>query len=83
MSQKIGLKSGTCPQCRSGEVYCADKTTFDLNSRKQIPLSVLKFFCVEIYTCVNCGLIEEYMIDKHLQDEKRIGKIKESWKKIL
>jgi C4-type Zn-finger protein len=75
------LKSGTCPQCGSKEIY-TDSQQPNRGERSQIPVSSFKWLLTKYYVCISCGYFEEYIREKELKDEKTIAKIKDNWKKV-
>lgn len=74
-------ESGKCPQCGASEIY-TDANMPSRGDRCSIPIDLWTGFYVHTYVCINCGYFEEYMIDKDLQNEKKMNKIRETWKKI-
>ena len=68
-----------CPNCGSTEIYRNKGRNFGY--RGTIHIDFWTAFFVKVYVCVDCGYSEEYIEDKHLKDQKRMGKIKSKWQK--
>lgn len=81
MPKKAGIKSGTCPQCGSSEVYFYPTALFNVE-RAYLSIGPLKRIKLESYLCTSCGHFEEYLCDKNLEDKKTIETVKKKWKKV-
>jgi C4-type Zn-finger protein len=81
MTKMPSLKSGTCPQCASQEVYTTQGNYIN-NYRSHIMISTLKQMRTDTYICTACGYFEEYLMEDDLHDPKKIQKIKQNWKKV-
>ena len=79
--QDNSLKIGNCPRCSSIEVY-TDTIYTKSSERMILPVSGFHRIYFDIYICVSCGYFEEYVAEKDLKDEKKIGKIKKNWKRV-
>lgn len=75
------LKSGTCPKCSSKEVY-TDKELVKRGERMQLLVSSWKWFFLDTYICLTCGHFEEHIRETELRDEKKIEKVRKTWKKV-
>jgi len=76
------MKSGTCPKCGSNEVY-TDRDLLKRGERMQLVISSWKTIFLDTYICLTCGYFEEHIPEKDLKDEKLIGKIRETWKRVI
>lgn len=73
-------KTGTCPKCSSLKVY---KKALITERRAMIKVSILTYFTVDVYVCLDCGYLEEYMTEKDLANDEVKGKIREKWDKNI
>jgi Zn ribbon nucleic-acid-binding protein len=74
-------KTGICPKCNSSEIYTNSKDV-PLGDRASLTLSTWIGAIVEAYVCLSCGFLEEYMRPNDLLNEKKIDKIRSTWRKI-
>ena len=72
--------SNKCPKCNHSEIY-TDASFGNRHSRSAIGISNWSRIRVEVYICMNCGLIEEFVATSDLSDSKKMEKIKKNWKK--
>lgn len=73
------MKSGTCPNCGSSDVYAGTNITFKGGryGSNTVPISAWYGAMLDNYVCVNCGYLESY-----ISDRARLDKIKEKWVKV-
>lgn len=70
-----------CPKCKSYEVYTdANKTMKGQRSYSNI--STFTTFRVDLYLCLSCGYVEEYMSNRNLNDQSKIEKIRKHYQKV-
>jgi predicted nucleic-acid-binding Zn-ribbon protein len=67
------MREGTCPQCRSGEIY---RSPTDLGMGR-MPIANMRAVSVATYVCAACGYMEHYVDDPH-----GLRKIAEKWHKV-
>lgn len=72
--------SNKCPKCNSSEIY-SDESFGNRGGRSAIGISNWSRIFVTAYVCTNCGLVEEYVDKRDLENSKKIDKIKKNWKK--
>jgi predicted nucleic-acid-binding Zn-ribbon protein len=72
-------KSGKCPKCGSTEVY-TDGKQVRRGERCIIPVTSWTRIYLNTYICTSCGYVEEYA---EKIDEKKMKKIKETWKRVF
>ena len=70
-----------CVKCGSTEIYTNEGQS-KAGDRVVIPVSSWGRLFVSTYMCADCGYFEEYIENEHLQDPKKIAKLKENWKKL-
>jgi len=76
--------TGTCPKCNSTEVY----TNSNLPSRGDRSVmaggggSMSGRLFIDVVLCTECGYFEEYVRPEDLANEKKMEKLKGSWRKI-
>jgi len=75
-------KTGQCPKCKSTDVVTNEDMTKH-GERSVIMISAFKNIRVSNYICLNCGLIEEHIAQKSMQDSGKMDKIRANWKKYL
>lgn len=68
-----------CPKCSGTEIYTDD--SFRVSKRSNLGISNWLQIRVSAYICMNCGFIEEYVTKSDLTNSKKLGKIKENWKR--
>lgn len=70
-----------CPKCQSKEIYtnAGDRKAGD---RIRMPIDNWTGFMIDMYFCIQCGYIEEYIEEKSLNQEKTINKIKVHFKAL-
>ncbi|MFT5780464.1 MAG: putative nucleic-acid-binding Zn-ribbon protein [Crocinitomicaceae bacterium] len=78
-------KSGVCIKCNCSEVY-SNQNEHPRGERSVMAgpggkISTRLF--IQVYICLDCGYFEEYVEDSDLTNEKKISKIKSSWKKVV
>ena len=67
------MRDGTCPQCRSSEVYHSPS---DLGMDR-MPIANMRADSVAMYVCIACGYMEHYV-----DDPNGLRKIAEKWHKV-
>jgi len=72
----------TCPKCSSKEVY-TNAGLVKRGERCSLPVTSWTSIFVDIYICLQCGFVEEYITDKELANKEKINKIKNEFKKII
>jgi predicted nucleic-acid-binding Zn-ribbon protein len=73
-------KNKVCPKCASTEVYNNSQRRTK-GHRSYITINAWAGLSIDSYICLECGYIEEYLSEKHLQNLKRMTKIKKTWQK--
>ena len=73
------MKSGKCPKCGSGEIYCGDDIhpkagPFASNS---VPVSLTSIASLDNYVCTQCGYLESY-----IADNSKLREIYIKWRKV-
>jgi len=68
------MKSGTCPKCKSEEVYCDDGAK---HWRPQIVVGVATSLQTHLYICRTCGYCEWYAVTGH-----DLSRVKEKYRKV-
>ena len=72
--------TGICPKCNSNQVY-TNKDNLRRGDRCKIPIKGMYSQFAEVYVCLDCGFIEEYLsFDSFI--EKNVKRIKEKWTKV-
>jgi hypothetical protein len=75
------LKSGTCPQCNSTDVYTnAGKPK--IGDRMVVAVTGWRHYSLDTYICCNCSHFEEHIPEKEFKDPKVMEKIRKMWKKV-
>ena len=75
-------KTGICPKCNASEIYTNSKEK-PRGERSSIPLSAwASYLTVTTYICLECGFVEEYITPNDLLNEKKIEKIRTTWRKV-
>lgn len=74
-------ESKMCPKCQGTEIYC-DAGMTKSGERGYIPVSSWSKMFLDVYLCITCGYLEEYMQESDLKTEKIRAKLKENWRKI-
>ena len=74
-------KSGQCPKCNSYEVF-TNSESIKYGERAYISINGWRRFKVDVYVCVQCGYLEEYVSKKSMEDSKVMERIKENFKKV-
>ena len=79
------MKKGTCIKCSGANVY----TNARLTPRGERTFmagddsgKMSRRLFIEVVVCADCGYFEEYVIPQDLSDEKKMERLKSSWKKI-
>ncbi|WP_338768620.1 hypothetical protein WAF17_08180 [Bernardetia sp. ABR2-2B] len=72
-------KTGICPKCNSTEVYY-ERTT--RSERNLIYISTFGQIRFDLYACIECGYIEEYIADEYLENRGKMDTISLNWKKV-
>ena len=67
------MREGTCPKCRSGEIY---RSPTDLGMGR-MAIAIMRAVTVATYVCAACGCIEHYV-----DDPNGLRKIAEKWHKV-
>ena len=67
------MRDGTCPQCRSSEVYHSPS---DLGMGR-MPIANMRAVSVATYVCTACGYMKYYV-----DDPNDLRKIAEKWHKV-
>lgn len=68
----------TCPKCQSAEIY-TDAGLSKSGDRSSIPVSSWSKVFVDVYVCLSCGYMEEYM---DFKDAAVLDKLKKNWKPL-
>jgi hypothetical protein len=69
-----------CPKCQHTEIY-TNAGMSKSGERGYIPISSWSKLFFDVYLCVACGYVEEYISDEDLKNEKSMEKIRGNWKK--
>lgn len=69
-----------CPKCQGTEIY-TNTGLSKSGERGYVPISTWSKLFFDVYLCISCGYVEEYVSDADLKNEKSMGKIKENWRK--
>ena len=72
--------SGKCPKCNSNEIYC-DAELPKRGDRASIAISSWSKLFIDVYVCISCGYVEEYVENNDLNDSKKMEKLKSNWGK--
>lgn len=72
--------TGVCPKCQ-GSVY-TNKGNSNYGDRCAMMGGGSNRLFIEVYACFNCGYIEEYIVKEDLENEKKMNKISDKWKKV-
>jgi predicted nucleic-acid-binding Zn-ribbon protein len=72
----------TCPKCSSKEVY-TNSELMKRGDRCSLPITSWSWVYVDIYICLACGYVEEYITNKDLKNQDKMAKIKKEFKKII
>ncbi|TNF46616.1 MAG: hypothetical protein EP305_10510 [Bacteroidetes bacterium] len=75
------MKNNICPKCSSTQIFTDSKST-KRGERSSVAISSWSMFFVDVYVCLNCGYLEEYIATDQLNDFKKMEKLKENWKKV-
>lgn len=73
------MKSGICPKCQSEEVYVLRQR---FSNKTYVPIEWLAQFQLERYVCLSCGMSEEYMIAKDLENSEKLARIRSKFPKV-
>lgn len=73
--------TGICPKCKSQEIY-TNRDEVKRGDRSLLAISNWKGLFIDVYLCVKCGYMEEYITPKDLQDPKTMEKLRKEWKKM-
>ncbi|MEZ4923433.1 MAG: hypothetical protein R2780_09705 [Crocinitomicaceae bacterium] len=71
-------KTGQCPKCNSSEIYFNKGK--QIGTRAGINVNFWGGFYIDVFICSECGYIEEYMKEEHM-NEGRMNKVKKHWHK--
>jgi predicted RNA-binding Zn-ribbon protein involved in translation (DUF1610 family) len=73
------VKSGTCPNCGSSEVYAGAKVGLKAGvyGSNTIPISFWYSGILDNYVCVDCGYVESY-----ISDRARLEEVRKKWVKV-
>lgn len=71
-------KTGICPKCNSTEVYYE---MLKRSQRNPIFISTFGIVRFDLYACVDCGYIEEYIADEFARDKDKMDIIRSKWNK--
>jgi predicted nucleic-acid-binding Zn-ribbon protein len=71
--------TGKCPKCSSTEIYT--NRGKHIGTRAGINVDFWGGFYISVYICSNCGFVEEYMSQEHME-KGRMEKVKAKWKKF-
>lgn len=72
----------TCPKCQSKELY-TNSGNVKRGERCSLPVTSWTSLFVDIYICLNCGFVEEYITDKELHNIEKMNKVKSEFKKVI
>jgi predicted nucleic-acid-binding Zn-ribbon protein len=67
------MRDGTCPKCRSREIY---QSPADLGMGR-MPIANMRAVTMATYVCTDCGYMEYYV-----DDPNDLRKIVEKWHKV-
>ena len=67
------MRDGTCPKCRSREIY---QSPADLGMGR-MPIANMRAVSVATYVCTACGYMEHYV-----DDPNDLRKIAQKWHKV-
>ena len=73
--------SKTCPKCGGREIYSNTGITKS-GQRALISVNGWKSMYVDVYLCISCGYLEEYIKREDLKNEKIATKLKKNWRKL-
>lgn len=73
-------ESKICPKCQGSSIF-TDAGTTKGGDRCFLPISTWSKLYIDVYLCADCGYIEEYAAKDELKDQKKMGKLRENWKK--
>ena len=74
--------TGQCPKCKSHDIV-SNKNGMHYGHRSAIVISAFASAQLSSYICLNCGLIEEYLSEKVMQNPTKMDKIRMKWGKYL
>ncbi len=72
--------TNTCSKCKSNEIY-TDQGKVKRGDRTALQIGNFSWLFLDVYVCLNCGYVEEYVQDKDLKDAKNMAALKKNWKK--
>lgn len=70
----------SCPKCQSTEIYTNEGHSKQ-GDRARFQISSFSTALISSYICTSCGFIEEYLENDDLNDQKKMLKLKEKWRK--
>lgn len=73
--------SKICPKCQGTEIY-TNAGMSKSGDRVRIPISGMVSLFTEVYICRSCGYIEEYIEPEDLNNEKKMKKLEEKFKRL-
>ena len=73
------MRSGVCPKCESHRVFVrtSQSDRFGFSIPRSLPVGAVSRAAVELYVCVECGFVEEYVSNADSRDE-----IAGSWQQV-
>ena len=73
--------SKQCPKCQSKEIY-TNAQTRKAGDRARIPVDTWRGLMIDIYCCLHCGFIEEYISENDLKNDKLMWRTKKNFKAV-